>query len=1168
MESIFMKNLSSNHDSLRQFYEYICLSGNLDCHNFDLNSIDTPIALIKPNTHHLIDTNQCFRESFHIYDPTLIQQSTLEDYIQPYTIEQIFTLVRENSYLLIPKICHHHSLNSYSSPLNNYFQLYNLSLNLVTWQSEKVIIAIFYQLLHNSIVDLSLQLSKFSSLVNNLPAVIYQCRNDEHWTVEYISENCWDLTGYDADQFINNRAISYNTLIYNSDRHSVWQEVQSALASRTIFEIEYRIVHYSGEIKWVWEQGKGIYSLNGELLYLQGLIVDITEKRKKEQEKSLLLNISQAITSAVDFDTALLYTIQKVCQLTDWDFGEAWLPDTQEQFFSFSTAWFSPQKNYREGDDLSLQDFKQESYNYNFEITIGLPGKIWSKKKTIWLNDVSEVKWFLRRELASKCGLKAAFGVPIMAGEEVVAVLIFFSRRNLPTDNDLLTLIEAVAYQLGTIFKHKQIEFKLHQSQRELSTIIDSTSGVFFRISYDDNWGKDYISKGCLGLTGYSSSELFSSGKINLVKITHPLDLEKVLSTIKTSINKKINYSIEYRIFTKHNQEKWLWEKGKGIFDREGKLLGIEGLITDISERKEMEYALCQAENKYRNFFENAIEGIFQTTADGCYLTANKALAKIYGYDSALQLIENLNDIENSLYLHSEKRKEFILLLEKNDAITNFESQVYRRDGSIIWISENARAVRNIYGDLLYYEGTVKDITKYKEAQEKLHHQAFYDNLTQLPNRTYFLQQLSNSIYQLREFSSSNYQFSVLFLDCDRFKAVNDSLGHGVGDLLLIAIGERLQSCVGDNNLVARLGGDEFTILCDEVTDVKQVIKLAENINTAFQPPFIINQYQLFCRISIGIFFSSSIDVEQYNFLTPAQILQYADTALYKAKSQKRGYYQVIQGEMHNEALAQLQLENEIRQGLVENEFLLYYQPIIKINTGEIKGFESLIRWNHPQKGLTTPNYFLNIAEETGLIIPMGFAVLKQACHQWKKWHEKIIQDSLNLEELPVLSVNLSCQEFNAENFLIQLDNIIEETRVNPEYIKLEITESCSIFQEDFSLDILQQIIQRKIQLWVDDFGTGYSSLSYLHKLPINGLKLDRFFIANIDEDVKKAKIVKAILSLAEDLDLEVIVEGIETEKQLQILEEIGCKLAQGYLFSRPLSAQNAYNFIHNLRYH
>ncbi|BAQ64003.1 diguanylate cyclase/phosphodiesterase with PAS/PAC sensor [Geminocystis sp. NIES-3709] len=1136
------------------------MSGSLDSSSIDLDSIHIPIALIKTNNYHLIYANDTFKQIFEIYNQNILEESTLEDYIKPYNIKQIFALAGENPYLFIP----HNSDNNNDSKSENNFDLYSLSLHLVTWKSEKVIISIFHPITQKSVVDLTAELSHLSSLLNNLPSVVYRCRHDSQWTMEYISQNCWNLTGYEAIDLLNNSTISYQDLIYSCDRKLVREEVNAAIASRTIFQIDYRIVSRSGEIKWVWEQGQGIYSPTGELLFLEGFIVDVTEKRKTEQEKSLLLDITQAITTSVDFETALLYTLQKVCQETDWDFGEAWLPNQEEEFFYYSTAWFSSDKNLLSPDMISLGDFKQESHNFTFPFSVGLPGNVATEKKAIWIEDITQEDWFLRKDLAKKCGLKTAFGVPILAGEEVVAILIFLCRQCLTIDKNLLGIVESIASQLGTIFKHKQIEIELHQSQRQLATIVDSTSGMFFRIACDDNWGKDYIGKGCTILTGYSASELLVKGKIDLTKFTHPLDLQRVLNLIKNSIEKRQGYTVEYRIFTKDNQEKWVWEKGKGIFSREGRLLGIEGWITDISDRKQMEEALSQAESRYRHFFENAIEGIFQTTVDGYYLNANKALARIYGYDTPLQLIENLNDIENRLYVQPDRRKEFIQLLEQNEAITNFESQVYRRDGGIIWISENARAVRNIQGDLLYYEGTVEDITKYREAQEKLHRQAFYDNLTQLPNRTLFLQHLSNSIHKLREFSSSNYQFSVLFLDCDRFKAVNDSLGHGVGDLLLIAIGERLQNCLGEKDIVARLGGDEFTILCDEVTDIKQVVKLAEQINSVFQPPFVINKHKLFCGVSIGIFFSSSVDIEEYEHLTSSQVLQYADTALYKAKSQRRGYYQVFQGEMHNEALAELQLENEIRQGLIEEEFCLYYQPIMEIYSGQIKGFESLIRWNHPQKGLVTPNQFINLAEQTGLIVPMGFGVLKQACKQLKQWHQELLINNPHGLELPILSVNLSCQEFNVENFLTTLDKTFEETGLDPKYIKLEITESCCIFQEEFTLDILQQIIDRKIQLWIDDFGTGYSSLSYLHKLPIHGLKLDRFFTSNLEENPNKIKIVKAILSLAEDLGLEVIAEGIETKKQLIILEEIGCKLGQGYLFSRPLCPENAFDFFHH----
>lgn len=1013
-------------------------------------------------------------------------------------------------------------------------------------------------------LEINQQISELSSLLNHLPGIVYRCKNDSHWTMEYISEGCWQLTGYEVKDLLFNHDISYSDLIHPEDQSYVRLETQNAVATHTDYHLEYRIYTAQQEEKWVWQKGKGVYSDKGELLCLEGLIIDVTEKKKIEQEKFLLLNITQAITSAPDFETALLFTLEKVCNTTGWDFGEAWLPNKENNYLTYSTAWFSADKNQLKYNTLSLAEFKLFSYDFTFSSSLGLPGKVWATKQPFWLEDVSLETMFLRNQLAEKCGLKAGFGVPITANEEVVAVLVFFLRQSLSQDDGLLILVENIACQLGSVFKHKQLELQLRDSQRQLATLVDSTSGAFFRISYDINWAEDYISDTCLGLTGYTSEQLLDDNSLNLASITHPLDLEKVVFTIQQNISKHRSYNVEYRIFTSNNQEKWLWEKGQGVYDEDDNLLGIEGFITDISDRKQMESALIEAKNKYQNMFENAIEGIFQTTINGYYLSANKSLAKIYGYNSPEELKIKLNDIENSLYVNPHRRQQFIQLIAQNDLITEFESQVYRKDGSIIWISENARAVRDLHGNLLYYEGTVEDITQRKEIQEKLHHQAFYDGLTKLPNRTLFLQKLGDAIQKRKQDNSGkttyteSTEFGLLFLDCDRFKAVNDSLGHGMGDLLLIEIAQRLTSCINENEIVARLGGDEFTILCLGVTEIKQLIQLAEKIHQIFQPPFAIKQNQLFCGVSIGILFSSSLTEEEIKNLTPAKALQFADTALYQAKNNSKGFYQIFQAEMHNQALVELQLETELRQALQQEELKIYYQPIVNLITEKISGFECLIRWQHPEKGLITPFHFIPTAEKTGLIIPIGFWILKQSCSQLAKWHQKLLENNPQIEFLPSISVNLSCREFEDENFINYLEQILAETQVNPSYLKLEVTESCCIFQNDFASGLLAEIKRRKIQIWIDDFGTGYSSFSYLHKLPIDGLKLDRSFIIDLEENPVKMKIIKAIFTLAKDLGLDVIAEGIETKIHLEKLKEIGCELGQGYYFSKPIISQKA----------
>ncbi|MBF2056723.1 MAG: EAL domain-containing protein [Cyanobacterium sp. T60_A2020_053] len=1015
---------------------------------------------------------------------------------------------------------------------------------------------LFMESLPHSTRELTENLTQSLSWLDNLSCIFYRCRNTPQWHMEYISRGCEIITGYTVQEFIDDEPIFFNNLIHPDDRLQVWQEVQKAVDLRSSYNVEYRIIHRNGEVRWMSEQGEAIYDHNGEISYLEGIVIDISDKKKIEQEKTLLLNLSQAISSAPDFESALLYTIEQVCQLTGWDFGEAWLPNLWGDCLNYSIGWFPPHKNKLSPHHVSLQEFQEKSHAVSFKKGSSLPGRVWQSKQIEWMNDIDKNPLFSRRQMAENCRLKSAFAVPIVANDEIVAILVFFLRQRIIVDANLFSLVEIVAHQLGNIFRHKQIELDLQESQRQLNSLIKSTSGVFFRISYNRQWREDYISDTCDKLTGYQPYELIKNDNINLAQITHPLDLQRVITTIQYAINHQKPYTIEYRIFTKDNQEKWIWEKGEGVYDEDNNVLGIEGFITDISSLKYMERALLEAENKYGSIFDNAIEGIFQTTTNGYYLNANQALAKMYGYDNPTQLKASLNDIENCLYVNPQRRQEFMEALEKNDVITNFESQVYRRDGKVIWISENARAIRDINGNLLYYEGTVEEITKYKEAQEKLQRQAFYDYLTNLPNRSFFLQKLTDCLYKIKKYERGKYEFGLLFLDCDRFKMVNDSLGHHIGDLLLVEVAKRLRKALGNTHVVARLGGDEFTILCYQVNNIKQLIKIAEKINDVFKPPFLIEKHRLFCGISIGIFFSSNLSDQDLKSVTPAQIIQYADTALYRAKSSRNSYYQIFRAEMHNEALAELQLENDLRQAIVLEEFVPFHQPIINLFDQKVHGFETLIRWQHPIKGIISPASFIPLAEQTGLIIPIGLWMFKQACLQWVKWLNKFP------DQLFFISVNLSSQEFNADNFLEQIDLIIKETKVNPAYIKLEITESSPILHDSSALQRLRALIDRNLKLWIDDFGTGYSSLSYLHKLPIHGLKLDQSFTSDIEHNFIKARIVEAIFSLAQDLNLEVVAEGIETESQLEKLQELGCQLGQGYLFAKPMNVKDIERFL------
>ncbi|HEY9703697.1 MAG TPA: EAL domain-containing protein, partial [Allocoleopsis sp.] len=432
------------------------------------------------------------------------------------------------------------------------------------------------------------------------------------------------------------------------------------------------------------------------------------------------------------------------------------------------------------------------------------------------------------------------------------------------------------------------------------------------------------------------------------------------------------------------------------------------------------------------------------------------------------------------------------------------------------------------------------------QAQTQLLYDAFHDSLTNLRNRTWFIHRL----YQVMSLYIGNqdYLYAVLFLDLDRFKVINDSLGHLVGDELLKQVGIRLQNCLIDPQSIARLGGDEFAILLEGIKEVTQVIDIAKTIQQEFKKPFQLNQYQVYTEASIGITLSSM------NYENPEDILRDADVAMYRAKSQGRGSYNIFNLSMQTKFQERLQLENDLRIALEKGEFYLNYQPIICLETGKIASFEALVRWKHPKKGFISPATFIPIAEETGLIMPLGWWVFTTACHQLNQWKKEIKQgDSL------IMNINLSPLQLRQENLVNSMAMFLAEIELSSKSIKLEITESCLLDNVENQLQILQQMKDLGLQLCVDDFGTGYSSLNRLHEFPINTLKIDRSFVVS-----DRTETMQMIISLAHSLGMDVTAEGIETELQKQKLQDLGCEYLQGYLFSRPLNTQDATQFLIN----
>lgn len=482
--------------------------------------------------------------------------------------------------------------------------------------------------------------------------------------------------------------------------------------------------------------------------------------------------------------------------------------------------------------------------------------------------------------------------------------------------------------------------------------------------------------------------------------------------------------------------------------------------------------------------------------------------------------------------------------------LVNVEEKETKPDGGILWVSTTKMPLRDTSGNIVGTFGISRDITQRKEFEDQLEHQAFFDTLTQLPNRALFMNRLQHLFHRAQR-AQGDLLFAVLYLDVDRFKGVNDGLGHQAGDDLLVEIARRLERCVRPSDTLARLGGDEFTVLLEDIGSEVDATRIADRIQKELAVPFSVHGQEVFSSASLGIALSSS------HYQRPEDMLRDADIAMYRAKASGRSRHQVFDVDMHQRAVSLLRLETDLRRAIERREFVPYYQPIIDLETRQLRGFEALARWIHPTRGLVMPDVFIPVAEETGLIGPLGEFMLVEACRQMRKWQRQYARD-------PALciSVNVSTRQLAQSDVAEQVRRVLLETGLDPASLTLEITESALMQNLKNGAEVIQRLHDMAVRLHIDDFGTGYSSLSYLHNFPVHTLKVDKSFVSRMEDAPNQAEIVKAIVSLAQNLGMEVTAEGVETNAQADALQDLHCTNAQGFLFSRPLPANEAERLI------
>ena len=628
--------------------------------------------------------------------------------------------------------------------------------------------------------------------------------------------------------------------------------------------------------------------------------------------------------------------------------------------------------------------------------------------------------------------------------------------------------------------------------------------------------------------------------------------------TMRDALKRGVPCNIILHNFRKDGKTFWNELFMAPIFDAAGVLTHCVGVQNDVTARVEAETALQEAHDELEQrvaertaslrqqeqFLRNVLDTdpnlIFVKNAEGVYTLANQSLASLYGVTpedvvGKTDADFNKNSEETAQFMEDDRdvircqREKFI----PTEVLTDCEGRTH-------WLQTVKRPLASPDGTVQHLLGICTDITARKKAEDQIAHQAFHDPLTDLPNRALLLNRLEQALARSARTMNA---IGLLFVDLDNFKVINDSLGHDAGDRLLQTIAERLNGCTRPGDTVARLGGDEFVILLEELCDAAEAEAVAQRATEAIHQSFRLGERDVFPGASIGLTLTALGDAR-----TAGDLLRDADTAMYQAKLQGKGRYTLFDASMNTKAQERLELEADMREAIQSEEFVVHYQPLVDFQSGEMSGVEALVRWEHPTRGLISPAKFIPLAEETGLIVPLGRWVLRQACLEARRW-QTTYPDAHDL----VMSVNLSIRQMMEKDLITQVAAILEESGLAAEHLKLEITESMMLHDTGASIQTMTALQELGIRLAIDDFGTGYSSMSHLSQLPLNTLKIDRSFVNRIGVSDNDEAVIRAIIILARTLRLSVTCEGIETQEQFTYLQDLGCDTAQGYLMHKPL---------------
>ncbi|WP_017301918.1 EAL domain-containing protein [Nodosilinea nodulosa] len=1172
-------------------------------------------------------------------------------------------------------------------------------------------------------------------LIDVMPGIVFQADGDASWSMRYLSAGCYLLTGYQPAELLSPQTpVSYNTITHPEDLPQVLDSIQRAIDLRQAYEVEYRIRTRSGEEKWVWEKGSPIVDSQGAIAGLEGFITDITPLKQSE---AALRQAEQALQAREDL---LELVLDSIPQPLFWKNSQGHYLGCN-QAFARVMGLAAPADIVGSTDaDLPYPNGEEASYRAARDRLVMAQGLVDLHAIEPQTYPSGHQGWVDCSRLPMRDPEGSVMGV-LCTFEDVTGQIA--DQQTLKRREQILSTLAEIQRQL--------LAWQWGWQERPMTEIfaaLGQLSGAS-RVYYYELQGESApslvqrVEWSAPGIPPTADDPRFQTLAVDplFTDWYDILNQQQIINLVEadfSDLQRQVLASPPSHVKSLLLLPLMIQNQLQGVMGfsnclapqpwSEAEIDLLRVVTADIAlalERRRTELSLKRAEAKYRSIFENAVEGMFQSTPQGQYLTVNPMLARLYGYNSPQDLIQNLTDINQQLYVRPDRRQEFVELIWANGSVLGFESEVYRKDGAVIWISESARAIYDDRNLLIGYEGTVEDITDRKRGEAAIlrrdrllqgvaeasqclltttdvhqaiprvlallgeaatadrayvytHHphsvtgepamtlcyewttptttaglgqphlqdqsyrelglerwhnalqrgqsicaltrhlppaeqavllrddilsilmvpifidadlwgyigfdacqqewewsasdesilvavaaslggalkrqrteaqmcyQVYHDTLTGLPNRAFFDQHLPQAIART---SQSDQMLAVIFLDLDHFKTINDTLSHAVGDLLLQQVTQRVSAALRAEDIVARWGGDEFTLILPNLATPGDAAKVARRIADHLTTPFLLQNHELHVTASLGI----ALFPQDGQDMTT--LLQNADAAMYRAKQQGRNNYQFYTQSLSTEAAQRLRLETFLHHALGRSEFVLHYQPQVNVVTGEVVQIEALLRWQHPSLGLVTPSQFIPLAEENGLIVPIGEWVMRTACAQVMAWHRQGFP-------LVNLAVNLSARQLQHPNLVNVVVAVLKETGLPATCLELEITETAAMADMAASIERLQDLRQLGVKISMDDFGTGYSCLSHLKQFPLDGIKIDRAFVKDLPHSPVDQAMVNAIIAMAKGLSLSLVAEGVETTDQTLCLQRLGCTEMQGYLFGRPQPAEAVAAFL------